>query len=124
MENSEETFNRTKVYHRVGSLPKGCCPPINGLSKTRLFRIFQGMKTRCYNPNGKIYKYYGARGIRICDKWLDDFKTFYYWAINNGYTDNLTIDRIDVNGNYCPSNCRWITLSEQQTNKTNSKMKI
>lgn len=90
------------------------------LSKTRLYNIFSGMKGRCYNKKLKSYKNYGGRGITICDAWLRDFKTFYDWANDNGYADDLTIDRIDVEGNYEPSNCRWLPLSEQQNNKTDN----
>lgn len=78
----------------------------------RLQRIFSNMKDRCYNPNCKCYKWYGGAGIRIFQGWIESPKLFEEWAINNGYQDNLTIDRIDHNKDYCPSNCRWITLSE------------
>ena len=88
----------------------------HNLSKTRLYRIFQYMKQRCYNAKKKEYKNYGGRGIIICSEWLSDFVIFYNWAINSGYNDNLTIDRIDVNGNYCPENCRWISKSQQNKN--------
>lgn len=74
------------------------------------------MKARCYNATHDRYKDYGARGIVVCDEWLNDFTVFYDWAMNNGYKENLTIDRIDVNGNYEPSNCRWVTSKEQQRN--------
>ena len=79
------------------------------------------MKDRCYNKNSKIYRFYGERGITICDEWLHDFQTFYDWAIENGYSDNLTIDRINSFGNYEPNNCRWITLSDQQRNRRNNR---
>lgn len=75
------------------------------------------MKTRCYNKNYEHFKHYGERGIKVCEEWLNDFMTFYNWSMSNGYKDNLTIDRIDVNGNYEPSNCRWLTNEEQQNNK-------
>jgi len=83
-----------------------------GDSRTRLYEIWLNMKTRCYNPNNKVYKYYGGRGIKICNAWKDNYSAFRFWAILNGYQDNLTIDRIDSNGNYEPSNCQWLTKSE------------
>lgn len=88
-------------------------------SRTRLYKIWQNMKNRCLNSNVKGFVNYGGRGIKICDDWMDYWK-FKDWAINNGYTNNLTIERINVNGNYCPENCKWITLSEQTLNKRNS----
>lgn len=93
---------------------------IRNLSKTRLHKIYTNMKNRCLNKNEERYKDYGGRGIKICDEWLvkyDGFLSFYEWALNNGYTENLTLDRIDNNGNYCPENCRWIDTKEQSRNK-------
>ena len=84
----------------------------HGLSETRLYKIWSNMKQRCYNENATSYNYYGEKGITICDEWLNDFQAFYDWAMANGYTDDLTIDRIKNDGNYCPENCRWITLDE------------
>lgn len=79
------------------------------------------MKKRCGNPANKDYRYYGGRGISICAEWLHDFAAFRDWALSNGYRDNLTIDRIDVNGNYEPSNCRWATWHEQRINQRREK---
>lgn len=92
----------------------------HGLRKTRLYRIWANMKCRCYNKNISIYKHYGGRGIRICDEWKNSFVSFHSWAINNGYSDFLSIDRKDNNKNYTPSNCRWATRGEQSRNKRTS----
>lgn len=89
----------------------------HGKTKHKLYRIYAHMKERCYSENSQDYEYYGGRGIKICDEWLLDFENFYQWAINSGYTEGLTIDRIDVNGNYEPSNCRWTTMKKQNNNK-------
>lgn len=70
------------------------------------------MLTRCYNKIGSGYENYGKKGIKICDEWLKDSSLFEDWAFNNGYKDNLTIDRINSKGNYCPENCRWVTLAD------------
>lgn len=89
----------------------------------RPYRIWIGIKSRCRNPNDTGYHWYGGRGIDVCDEWNDDFNSFYDWAMSHGYSDELTIDRIDVNGNYEPSNCRWATISEQCHNKRYSPYK-
>ena len=78
----------------------------------RLYGIWKGMKTRCRNPNRKTYRWYGGKGISICDEWKHDFLAFKEWALANGYQENLTIDRKDSSGNYEPSNCQWLTRSE------------
>ena len=84
---------------------------------TRLFVTWIHMKQRCNNPKDHAFKYYGGRGIKVCNEWQNDFVVFRDWAMSNGYADNLTIDRIDVNSDYCPENCRWITIQEQQKTK-------
>lgn len=78
----------------------------------RIFKIYQGMIQRCYNPNNKNFTDYGGKGIGICEDWLNNPKSFEDWAISHGYENDLTIDRIDSNKNYCPDNCQWITLEE------------
>lgn len=91
----------------------------HGMYDSRIYKNYQGMKARCLNPKHKHYNNYGERGITICDEWLgeDGFLNFYEWAIANGYEDNLTIDRIDNDGNYEPSNCRWADHSIQGFNR-------
>lgn len=88
----------------------------HGLSKTRIYKIWKGMKNRCYDSNRAGYARYGGRGIVLCKEWEEDFHVFYTWAMNNGYKDNLTIERLDVDGNYCPENCTWIPKSMQSRN--------
>ena len=92
----------------------------HGMAKTTLYRRWVNMRQRCYLVSSHEYKQYGGRGIRVCDEWNNDFVPFMEWALANGYEKGLTLDRIDVNGNYEPSNCRWITLREQQNNKTDN----
>lgn len=83
--------------------------------RTKLYRTWSNMKSRCYNPKVRSYSDYGAKGIRVCDEWLNDFVAFSDWAVKNGYDESdksLVIDRIDPNDNYCPENCRWISAHE------------
>lgn len=90
-------------------------------SYSRLYSIWKAMRRRCQNPNADTYRNYGARGITVCEEWSNHFESFYEWAMLNGYFEDLEIDRIDVNGNYEPSNCRWATDKEQSINKRNSR---
>ena len=89
------------------------------LSQTRIYRIWKEMKKRCYNPKTRNSKYYYARGIKVCEEWKNNFQAFYDWSMQNGYNDKLTIDRIDVNGDYKPSNCRWVDTYTQNNNSRN-----
>ena len=100
----------------------------HGKSRTRLYKVLRDMKTRCYNSNSPDYPRYGGRGITICKEWLSDFEKFEKWAIENGYDETApkmqcTIDRIDNNKGYSPDNCRFISVAEQNRNKTNRKSK-
>ena len=94
----------------------------HGGTNTRLFRIWSGIKTRCFDENAPEYKNYGGRGITLHDLWKADFSEFQKWAAESGYNDTLTIDRIDVNGNYEPGNCRWVTMKEQANNKRTNRL--
>lgn len=89
---------------------------------TRLYHVWQGMKQRCSYAKGFAYTDYGGRGIYVCDEWRNSFEEFRDWAMANGYRDDLSIDRIDVNGNYEPSNCRWATMKIQQNNRRNNRL--
>lgn len=91
-------------------------------NKTRLYRIWLRMKQRCSNSNVKEFHYYGGRGITVCEEWMNDFKTFREWAEKSGYNDELTLDRIDVNRGYEPSNCRWATKEQQANNMRTSRL--
>lgn len=96
----------------------------HGMTGSRLLGCYKAMMSRCYREKNIHYNAYGKRGIVVCDEWRNDKKTFIQWALTNGYSDNLTIDRIDVNGIYEPSNCRWIPMSEQYKNKQSNCKKI
>lgn len=112
---------RTEYLGRTKSC--GCLnkekPPkrTHGMSKTKIYSCWKNMRRRCYEFENKRYKTYGGRGIKVCEEW-QEFKPFYDWAMSNGYQEGLTIERIDVNGNYEPSNCTWITMKQQGYNTT------
>lgn len=95
---------------------RGINNKIHGMSKTRIYSIWKDFRRRCNNQKGKDYPKYGGRGISVCETW-EDFKTFYAWAMNNGYDDTLSIERIDVNGNYEPENCTFIPKNHQTKNQ-------
>ena len=93
----------------------------HGMTRTRIANIFNGMKQRCYNPSYPQYHLYGGRGIKICDEWLNDRTKFFDWAFANGFVESATqaecsLDRIDFDGDYCPSNCRWVNSYIQANN--------
>ncbi|MDI6617892.1 MAG: hypothetical protein QME45_04330 [Clostridiales bacterium] len=106
-------YNMEKVIER--------CPDTSRhmQSNTKLYASWVSMKDRCYNKNNKSYLDYGGRGIKICDEWLIP-DNFFNWALNNGYSEELTIDRVNVNGNYEPNNCRWISMKRQIRNRRNT----
>lgn len=95
----------------------------HNMSHTRLYGIWSNMKRRCDDPNNPKFKNYGARGIKVCEEWYNS-EIFFEWALTNGYNDNLTIDRIDVNKGYYPENCRWIGIKEQSLNRTDNHFLI
>lgn len=94
----------------------------HGKAHIPLYNVWVSMKQRCYNKCNKRYENYGQRGIAVYDEWKDDFQAFYDWAMSHGYKEGLQIDRIDVNGNYEPNNCRWVDVKTQQRNKSNNKL--
>ena len=95
----------------------------HGMSNTRLYHIHSWMKERCSKPYSSAYRWYGGKGVCVCDEWLGEngFKNFADWAMASGYSDELSIDRINPNGNYEPTNCRWVDTKTQQNNKTSNR---
>lgn len=92
----------------------------HGLEKHPLYNTWKNMKKRCNNPKATGYENYGGRGICVCGDWSNNFQSFYDWSLNNGWSKELTIDRINCDGNYCPENCRWATVETQMNNRTKS----
>lgn len=125
---NEKVLRKSKVVNNetksCGCLARAFADKLirHNKSRTKLYKIHIGMKQRCYNKKAANYHNYGGRGITMCDAWKTDFMSFYTWAIENGYKEGLTIDRIDNNGNYCPENCRWATDLEQHRNTRNNRL--
>ena len=126
-----ECGHEADIQKRHIYIPTACTHlGINGTHKQynyvwtnkRIGNIFSGMKRRCYNPNDKSYDRYGGRGIKICDDWMDNPKSFEEWALSNGYNDKLTINRKNENENYCPENCEWITLEDNAKYKSTTSL--
>lgn len=124
------TLVRKRNNHSCGCLAKENLKNMasgnvtHGMTGTRLYGCYKAMKNRCYREKDIHYNAYGKRGITVCDEWKNDPKAFIDWALANGYSDDLTLERIDVNGNYEPSNCAWIPMSEQYKNKQSNCKKM
>lgn len=108
---AEKSKKRIENYNRSENREE------HGETKTRLYSIWEGMKTRCYSKTHHSFPNYGGRGIYVCNEWKNSYIAFRNWSMENGYNDTLSIDRIDVNGNYEPLNCRWVDASAQAANK-------
>lgn len=108
-------------YRKEVTKKRGKKNATHGDTNTRLYHIYRGMKARCYYTESQNYEKYGGKGIKICKEWLDDFTIFKKWALDNGYTENLSIDRINNERNYEPDNCRWADHKIQTRNRSITK---
>lgn len=116
----EKASNSIKMYNNSDSYKGVPSRRTHGMSETRLYSEWLSMRNRCYNKKNKTYRFYGGAGIDVCDEWNNSAESFINWSLQNGYSDSLTIDRIDVKKGYYPDNCRWITAKEQSRNKRNT----
>lgn len=117
---SSLTTGRTRSCGCLFKQTRHTAAKTHGQSKTRLFGVWVNMHERCENPHRKDWRYYGGKGVKVCDEW-SEFTAFAEWATRNGYSDNLTIDRVDVNGGYNPDNCRWVSWEKQMNNTTRNR---
>lgn len=125
--NEKDVLERSLIY--AGTKSCGCLQRQHiqelrrrhGETGTRLYQAWENMRARCNRKSSREYENYGGRGIRVCDEWQNNYESFRDWALDNGYSDNLTLDRKNVNGNYCPENCRWISNQLQQYNKRTNR---
>lgn len=113
-----------KFFKKLADIKKAkkCIHMHHSWKNKRIGSIFNGMINRCYNSKDNAYKWYGAKGIKICKEWLNNSKSFEDWALNNGYQNDLTIDRIDENKDYSPENCRWVTNSDNSKYKSTTRI--
>ena len=120
-ENCESDYIAIGALLKNGSVKAcGCLrgkKSTHGLSKTKIYSVWANIKDRCLNEKAKRFKDYGGRGIKVCNDWIDNFQSFFYWAINNGYQEGLSIERKNNDGNYEPDNCKWATSKEQAQNR-------